>query len=440
MQSGEALRTEYMVIARPFRGATYNEQVAGPLGMNLCPPFDAIDADLETDLLRRSPYNIVRLERMRRRNALNAYLKTAQTQTEWIRKGVLERRKESCLYVVEESFAHGGGMVERKGVVAAIRLEPYESGVVLPHERTRRKWVEDRIRLMETAQANYSPLLATFQDKDGGILTLLDEIASAEPFAVAQPPDMQSLRIWRIEDKNEISKVSAALADKQIVIADGHHRYEAALRYRNLLSHGRRMEEDMSANHRMMLLVSATGTGLVTRGYHRIIQGAPPEVLEKLENALAKSAVFTEWVPTEETLSAVAESFMTKLGEYGKTEVLFGVCTGSPPRFRIAKLNDLQTNDDEGSISDYGALHRVVFGNTLPPGREEDIVGFHYDLPQVLTSLKNRDIQMVFVMRPLPMETFTEITTQSKILPPKVTNFYPKPPAGFVIQTLHGAL
>ena len=430
-----------MVLIRPFRGIRYDPAIAGDLGLNVCPPFDVITPELQQSLYERSPYNIVRLELARRGLSEDPYESSAETQGQWLASGVLRRDAEPSLYVTEETFEFAGQNLVRRGFTGAVRLEEYDREVVLPHESTRTEWVNDRVKLMGAARAAYSPLLVAFRDdlrsSVGGILRA---VSGGAPTLSIEPPDMPALRMWRVTDPGTQDVLCGTLRDSQLFIADGHHRYEAALRYRSGTRSTREVAPDESINYRMMLMVSVSEPGLITRGYHRSIEDPTPEELAALKRNVAGLCDLELWDPPQGDDPAVAAAFADALGSRQDHELVFGVVGFEPGKFHIARARSLPPVETVLQQSEYSRLHDLVINPAIAAERADRVVGFQHDLTRVVECARSGDSAMAFAMRPAPMDEFINIVTRGWRLPPKATNFFPKPSAGAVIQTLEGLL
>ncbi|MDA1296822.1 MAG: DUF1015 domain-containing protein [Chloroflexi bacterium] len=456
-----------MAETRPFRGIRYTHAPsekpggAGDLALNLCPPFDVITQELQKELYERSPFNIVRLELARRGLTEDPYLSAAETQREWMASGVLRRDEEPSVYVTEETFEFAGQRLVRGGVITAVRLEEYDREVVLPHENTRTEWVNDRVRLMGAAQANYSPLLMVYRDDMrstvGGIVRA---VAGGQPTLSVKPPDMSALRMWRVTDPGTQQVISDSLADSQLFIADGHHRYEAALRYRSLIRSGREVGHNESINYRMVLLVSVDEPGLITRGYHRAIVKPAEDELGELKRLLRTLFNLEPWSPqagpaarsaggssasrpggsSGGSTREIAVAFADALGGRRGSEVVFGVIGLEPGSYHIATARDLAPARDLLEDSEYSRLHDLVINPAIATQRRDGVVDVQHDLVRVLESVQSGEAAIAFAMRPVPMQEFIGIVTRGWRLPPKATNFFPKPSAGAVLQTLEGDL
>ena len=366
-----------MADIKPFRGIRYNPAVAGSLGLNVSPPFDMITPALQRDLYERSHYNIVRLELARRRLGGDPYTSAAESQRRWMGAGALTRDEEPSVYVTEESFSFRGNEYVRRGVIAAVRIEEYDRNVVLPHEYTRQEWVLDRVRLMGVAGYNYSSLLVLFRDDlrstVGGILRA---VAGGKPTATAAPPDMPELRMWRLSDPGTIEVLANSFADNQLFIADGHHRYEAALRFRSRVRSEREVDPGESINYRMMMLVSVSEPGLVTRGYHRTVQNASDSELSTITSLLRERTTLTKWGHGDAT---AATQFADSLSNMSGDEAVFGVYGLEKGVCHVARLEPAPPSANELERSEYSRLHELLFRQTVSPEREAEIVSFSYE-------------------------------------------------------------
>jgi uncharacterized protein (DUF1015 family) len=433
-----------MAEIRPFRGIRYThapDDGAGDLALNLCPPFDVITPALQKELYERSPHNIVRLELARRGLTEDPYLSAAETQREWMTTGVLHRDEDPSIYVTEETFGFAGQTLVRRGFISALRLEEYDREVVLPHEKTRAAWVNDRVRLMGAAQANYSPLLMVYRDDlRSTVGGMVRAVTGGQVTLSVEPPDMSALRMWRVTDPGTQQTLVDSLGELQLFIADGHHRYEAALRYRSLIRSGREVGHNESINYRMVLLVSVDEPGLTTRGYHRAIEKPTEGELDELKRLLLQLFNLERWTPPGGSKEEVASALADALGRRQASEVVFGVIGLDPGSFHIATSKDLPPADDLLQDSEYSRLHDLLVNPAIDEKRRDDVVNVQHDLARVLESVENGEIAIAFAMRPIPMREFIGIVTRGWRLPPKATNFFPKPSAGTVLQTLQGEL
>lgn len=434
-----------MAEVRPFRGIRFSAASQGrDLGDYLSPPFDAITAEVERGLLERSEHNIVRLELAPREGA-DRYGYVAETQKQWESDGVLMRDEEPSVYVTEESFEYGGVAQTRRGFIAAVRLEEYDRGIIFPHEQTRGPWVEDRVSMMRATRSALSPLLVVFQDdirhSVGGIIRA---VTGGPPLEVATMAGGYSLRLWQLKDPGTLGVLNGLMRDSQIFIADGHHRYEAAMRYRSAIRADREIDSDEAVNYRMMHIVSIDEPGLITRGYHRVVHGASQEEMDRLEARIrAVCDVGTVSLTDQVTMTSRPGDMLKAVGKRDDGDLVFGIhdLDGAFQIVRMPAEDDgVVFGADVAERSDYRRLHREIFDVVFDSDRADEVVDFEYEVENVVSRVNSGEAQLGIVMRSIPLPDFVDIVTRGHRLPPKATNFYPKPPAGAVIQSLEGCL
>ncbi|MBE0618777.1 MAG: DUF1015 domain-containing protein [Proteobacteria bacterium] len=224
----------------PFRGIRFNPKHVSDFNDVMTPPYDVIGAELQEELYRRSPYNIVRLDYGKvlpgDDDVENRYTRAQRCFHQWLAEGVLTQDQECSIYYTEQDYAgEFGESRTRKGFLAAVRLEDPESGLYLPHERTLAGPKEDRLRLMQSCRANLSAIFSLYDDRAFGVLRDVESVPLTKaPLITVGMEDGSTTRLWRITQSEQIRAVSAGLSAKSFFIADGHHRYETALNYRDL--------------------------------------------------------------------------------------------------------------------------------------------------------------------------------------------------------------
>ena len=426
-----------MAIIKPFRGIRFNQEMCKNPGLNISPPFDAITPKLNEALHRRSKHNIVRLEIARRNRSDESFHQVASTQSEWLKSEILVKDKKPALYVTEEEFNYRGENFFRRGIIAAVRLEDYESSIIFPHENVRNEWVDERVKLMEVGKSNYSPLLVLFRDDlRNTIGAILRAVSGGDPDVVYEVPDLPDVKLWKILDKGTINIITSLMKDSEIFIADGHHRYEAALRYQAGIRSGRETSATESLNYRMMMLVSIDQPGLMTLGYHRHFTNLSPEKSIKIISIIEQkcdieSFEFSEIIDIENKI--------LKLGKRFGDEVSFIVYAPLQKKFFIAR-NKQKINGNDLFKSEHSWLRREISSIVFEENHDKDYVNPVHDLKTLIDLVNNNKNSIGIIMRPIKMDEFVSIVTRGWRLPPKATNFYPKTSAGIVIQDLTGDL
>tara|TARA_Y100001970_G_scaffold126027_1_gene155898 strand:- start:67844 stop:69115 length:1272 start_codon:yes stop_codon:yes gene_type:complete len=423
-----------MAHLRPFKGIRYNQEISGDLTKNVCPPFDSISEALQEKLYKISEYNTVRLELGIRSMYEDPYFSAAEIQNSWLKNEVLTQDDSPSIYVTEEEFKFGDQVITRKGFICAIKVEEYKNKVVIPHEKTREEWVEDRQKLMEVAKSNYSPLLCLYEDDSREtIANLVKSISGKKPYIDIEPDYLQKIKVWRVTDKGTISLITNNFNKSKIYIADGHHRYEAGLRYLSKINKYRTIEENESINYRMIQLISMNEPGLVTRSYHRYIK-SDKNISKYIKEIISDKNISSieKNIVLEDT--KFLRSFYKSIIE-NNNQISFGIIIKEGSEINLYSYS----NNNTSKNNDYSFLHdeflQEKFNNNF-----EDNISFETDLDEINNQLQINDKIIVFIMRPIPMKDFVKTVQSGEVLPPKVTNFLPKPPAGLVFQSLEGEL
>ncbi len=267
-----------MADVQAFRAYRYDLARVGNLSDVIAPPYDVIDPALQERLYQRSPQNVVRLILNRETPADserdNRYTRAGQTLRDWVQQGVLVQDSARALYVYHQDFEVEGQRFTRRGFMARVRLEPFGSGRIFPHEETLAGPKADRLKLFHATQMNLSQIFGLYPDAEGAVQTRLDA-------AVGRMPPLQATdhlgvvsRLWPVTDQHAVSAVSGMLADHPVFIADGHHRYETALRYlQEKQQAGEVNGPDHPANFVLMMLVGMSDPGLLILPTHRLVSG-----------------------------------------------------------------------------------------------------------------------------------------------------------------------
>ncbi|HHM11944.1 MAG TPA: DUF1015 domain-containing protein, partial [Planctomycetaceae bacterium] len=264
-----------------FRGIRYDLAHVGSLRDVVAPPYDVIDAEMQDRLYKRHPCNVVRLILNREEpgddDQENRYTRAARFYRSWLRQGVLTREADPALYVYQQQFDHNGRQYERLGVMARVRLEPFGQGTIYPHEETYPGPKEDRLKLMQACRANLSQIFGLVPDTEmkGGQL-LASAILDRTPLEAVDDLGVTH-RVWPVTDVDWIQQVQAAYAGQPTFIADGHHRYETACLYRDLLAKEQGgLDHQHPANFVLMMLVGMSDPGMIVLPTHRLFRGLPP--------------------------------------------------------------------------------------------------------------------------------------------------------------------
>ncbi|MQA76463.1 MAG: DUF1015 family protein, partial [Solirubrobacterales bacterium] len=266
-----------MADVRPLTALHYNRAAVPSLADVVAPPYDVIDATRRAELLRRSPFNVVELDLPRTAEG-DPYEHAAETLEEWTLQGILAADREPALWALTQEYtAPDGSRHSRRGLLCRVRITPYGPGLVRPHERTQPGPKQDRLRLTEATRHNLSPI---FSLHPGDAWRHLEGHTRSEPWGEVSDDEGTVHRVWRIDDVEAHRAVAAELAEAELLIADGHHRYETARTYADAIG------GDGPHRYALMALVSLSDPGLTVFGYHRLLTELGDRAQQALRDAI----------------------------------------------------------------------------------------------------------------------------------------------------------
>jgi uncharacterized protein (DUF1015 family) len=442
----------------PFRGVHYAASRPATLSKLISPPYDAVSPAYRDELAARSPHNIIHLvlekERPGDDATENRYMRSGRWFEAWLADGTLRQDPTPAFYPLEQSFTGPDGRPRvRCGVVVACRLHRYGEGIVLPHEKTLSAPRADRLELLKRVKTNLSPIFALYEDERGEGQRALDAAiaAAGEAVAEADSDDGTHHRIWRVDDRAAVERLRAVLAERKVFIADGHHRYESALVYRDLVDADRPGFPDR-AGHRyiMMTLCSMSDPGLVIYPTHRLLTGLRDFRLPRLLEELAR--FFTVDTLIEDVRRPAGRAWaVSKLAEHAGKSTAFLMVSAEDGRGRILTLRDdadmsgvpLPANITLRDL-DVTVLHSVVFQHLLglSPRSQElgENVRYEMDAGEVVTRTLASEFQLGFLVNPTPMWQVQAVAESGETMPQKSTFFYPKLASGLVLRRIHEEL
>jgi uncharacterized protein (DUF1015 family) len=401
-----------MADVEPLHALHYDLTKVGGLQPVAAPPYDVIDAAQRVELLGRSPYNVVEIDLPQ--NGADPYGHAASVLARWTDDGIVIRDDTPALWALAQDYTGPDGATRtRHGVFARVKVEDYGPGRIRPHERTHPGPKEDRLRLTRATRANLSPIFSLYDDPANDAWNAVEPFTDSEPWGEVTDDEGTVHKLWRVEDPQAIESFRQALKDTELLIADGHHRYETARVYQ---------QEVPSAGHVLMCLVALQDSGLTVFPTHRLAIGLSEDQKANLEIAIER-----DWtVEPQDTLS---------IGFYaaGREETLY--------------LKDWAIADAalEGKPEPYRRLDTAVLEALILKGAlgmtEDDISHFN-GLNYARTPEEARakvdagEADAAFLMTATPVERVRDVAAAGENMPPKSTYFYPKVLTGMVFNPL----
>lgn len=429
-----------MVSVRPFRGILYNQEKIRDLRAVTTPPYDVITEKAQDEYYRRHENNMVRLDLGKIHPgdtpADNRYTRAAADFSDWKAQGILAQDPRPAFYRYEAVYtpphAASGETKVLKGFFAAVRLEPYQTGNVLPHEDTFPKVKEDRLSLLRACEANFSPIFCLYEDEEDAVQRLLEE-GSAKQAPRIDFADDEGIgqRLWGLEDPGLLGKIEKLLASKRLLIADGHHRYETALAYR---------EENPKADRMLMLLANLRDEGLSVLATHRVLKNLPAQQVDSLLKDLSRNFQVESGIQSLKTL-------LEKMEAAGKSQRALGLYTSQGDcRLLTAKPSALQQAMEKAGARDpsvyldVSLFDQVVLEDLLGlkggPADRGAHVSYIKDAAEGAEMVRRGEGQLAFFLNPVKIQVVRDLSQKGIKMPHKSTYFYPKPLSGLLIHAL----
>jgi uncharacterized protein (DUF1015 family) len=420
-----------MADVQPLRALHYDPAKVGSLQAVVAAPYDVIDPEQRAALVGRSPYNVAAVDLPQAGpKGDDPYATAAELLDRWQREGALVRDHEPAIWALVQEFTGRDGIRHtRHGLFARVRVEDYGAGRIRPHERTHAGPREDRLRLTRATKTNLSPIFSLYSDPDRAAWGAVRAATEQPPFAEVTDDDGTTNRLWRVGDPNAIAAVQAALEDAELLIADGHHRYETARVYAD--------EVGGDGDHRyvLMCLVALEDPGLAVFPTHRLIRDTTSQSQEALAGALREAF----------DIAAIEHSELRPPDGDGPLQMGY-IDAHFKRAFRLT-LKDQAIADRalDGEPEPYRRLDTAVLEALILKGplglTDDDIdhmrgLGYARNDAEALELVLSAAYDAAFFLRPTPVSQVREIAAAGINMPPKTTYFFPKIPTGLVFNPL----
>ncbi len=419
----------------PFRALLYNRERISNLSDVVAPPYDLIGVDRQNELYNRSPYNIVRLELGRE---ADRYTTSAATLAKWRADDILRVAPRPAIYLYTQLFEVGGRRLRRDGFVARVRLENFSHGRILPHEKTFPAAKADRLKLLTALNTNVSSIFGLYSGKYAELDVLIANAATRAPLAEVVDDLGIENQLRAIETPEEIAMVQNALESSLILIADGHHRYETALNFREIR---RVVEGDTGALHAydytMMTLVGCDSPGLVILPTHRVVKHLDANALASFESLARKVFEVEEFEDRDRMRSELARRGRGALG----------VALRGAQKMWLLRLRDrhaletaLPQAPEVVRELDVSILHAMVFDRIFGVKSAAIKAGgnleYTIDADGALEAVSSGRADGAFLMNPPSIEDVQRVSDSGATMPEKSTYFYPKLITGLFMNPL----
>ncbi len=442
-----------MAIVAPFKGLTYNLEKKQNLSRLMAPPYDVISKEEQRALYQADPHNVVRLILGEKRTGDsdwdNRYTRAADDFQRWQAGSVLVRAKEPSFYLTAMTYRPENGDPERVrwGIILLVKIEDQDSGVVLPHERTFSAHKDDRLKLFRACNAQFSQIFGLYEDPENTVIEACREVSDPSPQMDFTLDDGAKHRMWVIRGSRLFEKVSAAMGHKSIFIADGHHRYETARNFRNIMrARFGEKPANRSYEYVMMYLSNMNDPGLTILPSHRLVN---PESEWEPESLLKKAG---HWFDIErfpcsaDRIKEESLQLKKRLQEKGKERTAIGFYHRRDEHWHLLCLKpgmEKEMGEDlHPSLRDLDVLvlSRLILQKCLgltPKDLDNDeIMQYESKLFNTLSAVASGDCQMAFLLNHTRIEQVKEVARNALVMPRKSTYFFPKVLTGMVFNKI----
>lgn len=426
-----------MAVIKPFRGMRFDTEKAGELKTLCCPPYDIISEEQRKAFIAQNEFNVIRLELPR--EGEDVYARAGEVLKLWRDKGVLVHEDKPAIYVYEMEFNAYNKRKSVKGIIARVKVEEFSKGVILPHEFTLSKAKTDRFNLMKATNCNFSQIYALYMDSDHTTLQTIDAQSQADAAYSFTDDDRITHRLWVITDEDVIAKLCADFTDRKLYIADGHHRYETALNYRDYCRANGLSKEGDAQDYQMIFLVDMEHPGLVVFPTHRMVRDLPEFDKDKVLES-CKDYFDVEAYSSVGNMNALLAA---KYNE-GKKALAFYCGKGE---WYLLTLKDLAVMDevlpDLSAASrqlDVSVLHSLILEKTMGIDKENmaNQVNLTYTkfFEEAILEVDKGDFQCSFILNPTRVTEIRDVAAAGEKMPQKSTYFYPKMITGMVMNDI----
>ena len=435
-----------MVDVQPLRGIRYDGQHISDMAEIITPPYDVISEEDQARYYQRNPYNVIRLELGRDETGdtslNNRYTRAATMLAEWRLQHILREDATPRYYCYQQVFTYAQQTYTRTSLLARVRLEPWSARVVLPHEHTMARPKSDRLKLMEACATNFSPIMSLYEDPQGRMRKLLSAYAANAELQVIDEA-LEEHRLQPITEVEQIALIQNFFEERVLYIADGHHRYETALNYREEVAAMRKpLHDDDAANFVLMALIDLDDPGLLVLPTHRLVAHLEQDAL----TALSSQQLGRYFTVREMAMGDYPpEAPLQMLSQAGDATPSFVICEAE--QSWLVSLNEqgkarMQQSGHSAAWNDLdvAVAHTLLLEEMLGLNAADLTAGTHVrytrDARQAVQAVRDGEAQVALLLNPTRVRQICDVAEADDRMPQKSTYFYPKLITGLVINPL----
>lgn len=427
-----------MAEIKPFKGMRYNTFLAGKIGELCCPPYDIISEEERLGYIAENEYNVIRLELPK--EGEDVYKTAGEVLDMWRNTGVLVHEIKPAVYIYEEEFNAYNKRSSVKGIIVRVKVEEFSKGVILPHEFTLSKAKADRFNLMKATNCNFSQIYALYMDEEHTTLKTIDRLSDRKPDQKFTDSDHVTHKLWIITDEKVIEKLVNDFADRKLYIADGHHRYETALNYRNYCRENGISKEGDPQDYQMMYLVDMQHPGLVVFPTHRMVRDLESFDKDEVLKGCEEYFDIKKFTSVGNINSELAK-------QYKQGKKAFGFYCGKGEWYLLV-LKDIEVMakvlpdlSEASQQLDVSVLHSLILEKTMGIDKENmaNQINLTYTkfFEEAIMKVDKGEFQCSFILNPTRVTEIRDVAAAGEKMPQKSTYFYPKMITGMVMNDLN---
>jgi uncharacterized protein (DUF1015 family) len=429
----------------PFKGIYYNIGKVENPSLVLTQPYDKIDQKLQEIYYNRHPFNLIRIIKGKDypddTPVYNKYTRASELLEKWLEEKVLLQDKKPCIYPYYQYYNTPEGQKTRKGFVALVEVEELSKGKIFPHEQTHTKPIEDRLQLLRATGTYFGQIFMLYSDPQNKINNIIDKyILQHEPLISCKDDFNEIHKLWRIDSPQIIEEIKNLIEPKDIIIADGHHRYKSSYLY---------LKERGIKEGTMATLINMDDVGLFIFPTHRVVYGLKDFDMRRFLNQCEKYFDISVYPFFDEDGEALARiELIEDLKITGLKNIAYGVVTKE--HYYLFKLKDrnipltqiLQPKSPDWKLLDVNVLHNIILEKFLGITQEdlqyERYVDYLRYADEVIERIKKNRYNIGFLLNPVKVEQIKKVVKNRETLPQKTTDFYPKLLSGIVMYKIEG--
>ncbi len=414
----------------PFNGILYNPERVNP-SLTTAPPYDIVTPEFKEELYNRDPRNIIRIDFGKDsdddNDQENRYTRAAAYLSDWLKEGTLLHDPEPAFYCYEIDYAIKGAGRKTRGFLAAVKIEDLGSGRIHPHEMTYSKPKSDRLNILRYCNANTSPIFSLYSSRERITSSILEKLVTSAPLIEAENGEGFKHRLWRISDSADREKIREELSNRDVFIADGHHRYETALEFKKEMEgRGPGKTGEESFNYVLMFLSNMEEEGLSLLPTHRIVEiDSDIHIKEELTKYFDLQKISSPEASEEDAMAKMLKA----MGQHDHSFGMFLPNTGSYYTLSFTGSGIDMDIPEVLKTLDVTVLHKFIFEDLLKIGHYE----YEMDPATAVNRARTGSFEAVFFLNPTRLHDLKKVALAGHRMPPKSTYFYPKLLTGMVM-------